>query len=99
MKTACINQYAIRKEKGGAFITNYSGVLTDELDNKRAFSGSIGTSQQDTIPTQIEYNLKTKLGFSTLHVKHPIEGYLTQEQIAATPEKRGPGRPRIHPVT
>ncbi len=96
MKTIRILQAHVKKERGGSFMVNYDYLLTDELDNKKAGSGSLAVSQQEVIQAQVEHNVMKKLLLKTAKVIHPQMGYLTADQIneqIVNPPKRGPGRP------
>lgn len=48
---------------GGSFLVNYEGVLTDELDRKKALRGSIAVSSEDAIPVGIRAEIRRKLGY------------------------------------
>lgn len=78
-----ITRFNLRKERGGAIIVNYDYILTDELQRKKAGSGSIGVSQESVIPTQVETNLRQKLGYSGFTVKHPKDGYAERPVLRA----------------
>lgn len=81
MKTVQITKQTSKYERGGGYLVNYDAVLIDdELDTRKAVSGSFGVSQEDAIPSQIVVSLQNRLGFKSFSVKH-----LPQRQKLALP--------------
>ena len=53
----------IVKNVGGSYLVNYEGILTDELDRKRAVKGSFAVSDEGNIPTSMRADVRRKLGY------------------------------------
>lgn len=87
MKFILITERSVKSQKDGAHIVNYSGVLTDEMGARKAVAGSFGCSCIESIPTEIEHDLRRKLGYRGFTVDHG------KWALPAEPIRRGPGRP------
>lgn len=61
-KHVTITKKAIRN-MGGSYVVSFEGVLTDELDRKRALSGSVAVSDPDVAMSAIEVEVRRKLGY------------------------------------
>ncbi len=63
-KTIDISNRTMKQERGGGILVNFDYVVTNELGEKKAGSGSFAVSQAEAIPEQIKATLKHKLGYS-----------------------------------
>lgn len=92
MKTVEIVNLRQREDRGGSIVVNYSYILTDELNRKKAGDGSVGIARSSTGPdqdviirNQVKAEIHRKIGFKGVEFLEPAAF------------KRGPGRPPNEP--